>query len=174
MRSHWRVKPVTTGSFYVSWVQTIPLMHFSAVHGSQKNSFTPSKSSWMWALCCATKSSLTALHEFTLARSGLFRCSILYSVMLKDAYEGTILLQKLLYLAMSQNRKETILSCLLWLRINFCPFDLFYMYLVVQWLAACRSWDFYYSITYTAFIYSWRVNNLLFYSMCIFIYLVRI
>lgn len=159
MRSHWRVKPVITGSLYVSWVRMIPLMHFSAAHGSQKISISPLRSTWMWVWCCALNSSLTALDDFTLARNGLFRSSFLYWVVLKDTYEGTILLQKIFLLGMSQNCKETILSCLLCLRINYCPFDLLYMYLVLQWPAACRSWEFFYNIACTTFIYLWRVNN---------------
>lgn len=146
-------------------------MHFSAAHGSQKISISPFKSAWTWVWCCALNPSLTALHDFMLSRSSLFRCSFLYSVLLKDAYEGTILLQKIFHLGMSQNCKETILSCLLWLRINYCPFDLFYMYLVLQCPAACRSWDFCYNITCTTFIYSWRVNNLLFCYMYTYFFL---
>lgn len=152
-----------------------PLMHFCAAHGSQKISITPFMSAGTFVWCWAMNSSLTAPRHFTKAWNSLFRCSFLYSVLLKDACEGTILLQ-IFHLGMSQNCAETILSCLLWLRINYCPFDLLYMYLVLQWPAASRSSDFYYNIMCITFLYSWRVNNLLlcYMYMYIHIFLVRI
>lgn len=121
---------------------------------------------------------LVLCHEFltdnTVFRNSPFGCSFLCSVSLKAACEVTILLQKIFHLSMSQNYKETILSCLFWLRLNYCPFDLLHMHLVLQWPAACRSRVFYYNITCSTSIYSWRVNNLLFYYMYMYNFLVRI
>lgn len=139
-------KPVITRSLYVLCVQLIPLMHFSTAHGSQMISISPFSSAWMWIWFCALNSSLKALHCFTLARNCLFISVFLYSVLLKDAYEGTIFLQSILHLCMSWNCKETILSCLMRLRINYCPFDLLYAYLILKWPAAYRAETF--SVTY--------------------------
>lgn len=150
MRSHRRVKPVIAGSLYILCVQQMPLMHFSTAHGSQMISISPLSSAWMWIWFCALNSSLKALHYFTLARNCFFISVFLYSVLLKDAYEGTVFLQSIFHLCMSWNCKETILSCLMWLRINYCPFDLLYAYLILKWPAADRAETS--SVTYHALL----------------------